>query len=144
MIQPGQTAELRFDEYPGRAFPARIQSTAHEMDPATRTMLVVLVVDNAREELLPGMFTNVRFKLPRTVNVLRLPGDALLSRTEGPMAAVVGDGNKVHMRKLTLGRDYGSEVEVTQGLDATDRVVVNATDAIREGVTVEPKLLSTK
>jgi RND family efflux transporter MFP subunit len=144
MIQPGQSAQLLLDEYPGRIFPATVQSTAHEMDPSTRTLLVVLRVDNSREELLPGMFTTVRFKLPKTVNMLRLPGDALLSRTEGPMAAVVGEDNKVHMRKLTLGRDYGSEVEVTQGLNPDDRVVINATDAIREGVIVEPKLLSTK
>jgi RND family efflux transporter MFP subunit len=139
MIQPGQTEDLLLDEFPNKVFHAKVKTTSHEMDPATRTMLAVLLVDNSREELLPGMFVKVRFKLPGTVNVLRLPGDALLFRTEGPMAAVVGQDHKIHMRKLTLGRDYGSEVEVTQGLAADDAVVINATDAIREGVTVEPK-----
>jgi multidrug efflux pump subunit AcrA (membrane-fusion protein) len=63
----------------------------------------------------------------------------LISRTEGQMAAVVGPDRKVHMRKLTLGRDYGSEVEVTSGLQPGETVVLNATDAIREGVTVAPQ-----
>ena len=109
------------------------------MDPATHSMLAVLETANAREELLPGMYAKIRFKLPHTVSVLRLPGDALISRTEGQMAAVVGADNKVHLRKLALGRDYGSEVEVVSGLAEGERVVLNATDAVRENVLVEPK-----
>jgi len=144
MIQPGQREELLLDEFPGRAFGAVVQSTAHEMDPATRSLLVVLQTENAREELLPGMYVKIRFKLPHTVSVLRLPGDALISRTEGQMAAVVASDNKVHMRKLTLGRDYGSEVEVVSGLSEGEKVVLNATDAVRENVLVEPKERSTK
>ena len=139
MIQPGQQEKLTLDEFPGRVFQATVTTTAHEMDAATRSLLVYLVTDNSNEQLLPGMYVKVNFALPHTVSVLRLPGDALISRTEGQMAAVVGADRKVHMRKLTLGRDYGSEVEVTSGLSAGDKVVLNATDAIREGVLVEPK-----
>jgi RND family efflux transporter MFP subunit len=139
MIQPGQREEMVLDEFPGRIFPAVVTSTTHEMDAATRSMLVVLETDNAREELLPGMYAKIRFHLPHTVSVLRLPGDALISRTEGSMAAVVDGDHRVHLRKLTLGRDYGSEIEVTSGLQEGDSVVLNATDAIRENVEVEPK-----
>jgi RND family efflux transporter MFP subunit len=139
MIQQDQVEDLVLDEMPGRVFPARVKSTAHEMDPATRSMLVVLVVDNPREELLPGMYAKVRFKLPHTVRVLRLPGDALMFRTEGPMAAVVDGNHRVHLRRLTLGRDYGSEVEVTTGLEEGDQVVLNATDDVVENAVVEPK-----
>ena len=109
------------------------------MDAATRSLLVYLVTDNSQEQLLPGMYVKVQFQLPHTVSVLRLPGDALISRTEGQMAAVVGPENKVHLHKLSLGRDYGSEVEVNSGLAAGDTVVLNATDGIRDGVLVEPK-----
>ena len=144
MIQTGQREELVLDEFPGRIFPAVVKSTTHEMDPATRSMLTVLETANEREELLPGMYAKVRFKLPHTVSMLRLPGDALISRTEGQMAAVVGADHKVHMRKLTLGRDYGSEVEVVFGLAEGETVVLNATDAVRENVLVEPKERSTK
>jgi hypothetical protein len=73
------------------------------------------------------------------VNVLRLLAEALLFRTEGTLTAVVGEDHKVHMHKLTLGRDYGPEVEVTWGLQAGDMVVLNPTDAIREDAVVTPR-----
>jgi RND family efflux transporter MFP subunit len=139
VIRVGQPAELLVEEYPGRVFPARVQSSTNAVDPASRTMLTILVVDNKSGTLMPGMFAKTRFHLPHTVNVLRLPAEALLFRTEGPHAAVVGEDRKVHLRKLTLGRDYGPEVEVTAGLEPGEMVVLNPTDAIREGAAVETK-----
>ncbi len=143
-IRVNQTAELALDEFPGRTFTARVMSTTDSVDPATRTMLTILVLDNAGGELLPGMYTKVRFRLPHSVNVLRLPAEALLFRTEGPVAAVVGVDHKVHLHKLTLGRDYGPEVEVTSGLADGDMVVLNPTDAIHEDALVAPKQASGK
>jgi membrane fusion protein (multidrug efflux system) len=139
MIHEGQTASLQVQEFPGRIFPAKVRNTASSLDPASRTMQTLLVVDNAQEVLLPGMYVAVRFALPHGVNVLRLPSEALIVGTEGSRAAVAGEDRKVHIRKLTLGRDYGSEVEVTSGLVETDRVILNPGDNIREGVTVEAK-----
>jgi RND family efflux transporter MFP subunit len=139
VIRVGQPAALLVEEFPGRIFPARVTSATEAVDPASRTMLTVLQVDNSSGTLLPGMYAKARFNLPHTVNVLRLPAEALIFRTEGTLAAVVGDDHKVHMHKLTLGRDYGPEVEVTSGLQAGDMVVLNPTDAIRDGAVVTPK-----
>lgn len=138
-IRVDQNADLLVDEFPGRIFAARVKSTTSSVDPGSRTMLTVLQVDNSDGALLPGMYAKVRFKLPHTVNVLRLPSEALLFRTEGAFAAVVGPDHKVHMHKLTLGRDYGPEVEITAGLDAGDAVVLNPNDSIHEDGLVEPK-----
>lgn len=138
-IRVNQSADLAIDEFPGRVFPARVMSTSASVDPSTRTMLTILMVDNSGGELLPGMYAKVRFRLPHTVNVLRLPAEALLFRTEGPAAAVVGSDHKVHLHKLILGRDYGPEVEVNSGLTAGDMVVLNPTDAIHEDALVQPK-----
>jgi membrane fusion protein, multidrug efflux system len=143
-IRLNQSADLAIDEFPGRVFPARVMSTSASVDPATRTMLTILVVDNSSGELLPGMYAKVRFRLPHTVNVLRLPAEALMFRTEGPTAAVVGVDHKIHLQRLTLGRDYGPEVEVTAGLAAGDQVVMNPTDAIQEGALVAPKASAPK
>jgi len=144
VIRLEQPADLLIDEYPGRIFQARVKSTTASVDPATRTMLTVLLVDNSKGELLPGMYAKIRFRLPHTVNVLRLPAEALLFRTEGPHAAVVGPDHKVHLHKLTLGRDYGPEVEVNSGLTAGDLVVLNPTDSIHENALVDPKERSAK
>ena len=143
-IRIDQPADLVIEEFPGRVFHARVKSTTASVDPQTRTMLTVLMVDNSGNELLPGMYSKVRFRLPHTVNVLRLPAEALMFRTEGPHAAVVGPDHKVQLHKLTLGRDYGPEVEVTSGLAAGDVVILNPTDAIHEGALVDPKTRDAK
>lgn len=139
MIRPGQVASLRVDELPGQVFPAKVENTAGSLDPGTRTLQTLLMVDNSRSSLLPGMYVKVRFQLPHGVNTVRLPAEALLVRSEGPTAAVVEPGGKVRIQKLTLGRDYGNEIEVTSGLSATDRVILNPGDTLRDGMTVIAK-----
>jgi hypothetical protein len=101
--------------------------------------LAVLLVDNRKGELLPGMYSKVRFALPHMVSVLMLPADALMLKTDGPHAAVVGTDHRIHLHKLMLGRDFGAELEVNSGLEEGDAVVLNPTDATREGVTVEAR-----
>src|SRR5580704_11070700 len=139
LIHDGQTADLVVDEFPGRTFPARVRGTTNAVDPATRSLLAVLLVNNPKGELLPGMYAKVRFALPHMVSVMMLPADALVLKTDGPQAAVVGADHKIHFHKLVVGRDLGSELEVNSGLEEGDAVVLNPTDAIREGVTVETK-----
>jgi multidrug efflux pump subunit AcrA (membrane-fusion protein) len=109
------------------------------VDPESRALLAVLMVDNPNGELLPGMYAKVRFALPKIVSVLMLPADALVLKTDGPHAAVVDADHKVRFHKLTLGRDFGAELEVNSGLEEGDAVVLNPTDAIREGVVVDAK-----
>lgn len=138
LIREGLPAELRVDELPGRVFRTKVGGITHEVDTNSRTMLAVLLVQNPKEELLPGMYAKATFSLPNAVSVLRLPADALQLPSSGPQVAVVGADRKVHFHKITLGRDYGAEIEVNSGLNAGDMVVLNPTDAIHEGVTVEP------
>jgi RND family efflux transporter MFP subunit len=144
LVHSGQTAELVVDEYPGRTFQAKVRGTTNAVDTATRSLLAVLLVDNAKGELLPGMYSKVRFALPHMVSVMMLPADALVLKTEGPQAAVVGADHKVHFHRLVVGRDFGAELEVNSGLKEGDAVVLNPTDAIREGVVVETKERSAK
>jgi RND family efflux transporter MFP subunit len=139
LIHAGQTADLTVDEFPGRTFSATVRGTTNSVDPASRSLLAVLLVDNRKGELLPGMYAKVRFALPKMVSVTMLPADALVLKTDGPHAAVVGADHKVHFHKLVLGRDFGAEIEVNSGLNEGDAVVLNPTDAIREGVVVETK-----
>lgn len=140
LVKAGQTADLLVDEFPGRTFPARVRGTTEAVDPASRSLLAVLLVNNPKDELLPGMYAKIRFALPHTVSVIMLPADALVLKTDGPEAAVVGVDHKVHFHKLILGRDFGAELEVDSGLEEGDEVVLNPTDAVREGVAVEAKL----
>jgi len=141
-IHEGIPVDLTVDEKPGRVFHTSVAGITHSVDSNSRTMLAMLLIKNPKEELLPGMYAKARFSLPHPVNILMLPADALLLPTEGPRVAAVGEDHKVHYHAVTLGRDYGAEIEIQSDLQAGDLVVLSPTDAVREGVTVVPKELA--
>ncbi|HZS61283.1 MAG TPA: efflux RND transporter periplasmic adaptor subunit [Gemmatimonadaceae bacterium] len=136
MVQPGQKAAIVIRELPDDAFEGTVIRNARALDAASRTLLTEIQIPNPKRVLLPGMYAEVRFQIKTGGQTLVLPANALVVRTEGPEAAVVGSDNTVHYQKLELGRDFGTEVEITSGLNEGARVVVNPSDDIREGVAV--------
>jgi hypothetical protein len=73
---------------------------------------------------------------------LTVPVNALLFRAEGLRAIVVDANHKTHLRQITVGRDYGTALEVLQGLDVNDWIVVNPADSLEEGQEVRVKELA--
>jgi RND family efflux transporter MFP subunit len=138
-IHDGQTAELRVQELPGKVFKAVVANTTHSVDTTSRSMLVVLRTPNPGHQLLPGMYAQVRFATSRPVSTLLIPGDALVNGTKGTRVATVGGEGRVHFKNVHIGNDFGSEVEVLDGLMEDDLVIMNPTDAVRDGVEVETK-----
>ena len=141
-IKPGQQAKLTMDEIPGRSFTAVVERTTNSLDTSSRTLLTILRVPNREHLLLPGMYGKVKFSLPQPMRTLMIPADALIDGANGTQAAVVGPGHKVHFRHITIGVDYGARIEVTSGLSEGDEVILNPTDAVREGATVETRIRS--
>jgi RND family efflux transporter MFP subunit len=135
-IKPGMTMNLSFPEHPGRSFPAALVRTSGALNPTVRSLLVELQVDNAQDELLPGGYTEVHMTLPLEGHAVRIPVGALLFRSEGLRVATVGDDNKAHLNQITMGRDFGQEVEVATGIAAGARVITNPPDGLVEGETV--------
>jgi RND family efflux transporter MFP subunit len=135
-IKLGMSAKLVLPQYPGRTFPAKVMTTANAIDPASRTLLVELDADNPHEELQPGTYAEVHFELPPQPNVLRLPTSALLFREAGLEVAVVGPDDKVELKRIEVGRDLGTQVEILSGIEATDRVINSPPDSITEGEVV--------
>lgn len=129
---PGTPTELAVPEMPGRRFMGRVARTSNAMDPASRTLKVEVDVNNPQGLLLPGEFVEVHLKLPAPVNSLTLPVNALLFRSEGMSAAAVRNG-RVALLPLTIGHDYGDSLEVTSGLRADDRIIVNPPDSLANG-----------
>jgi RND family efflux transporter MFP subunit len=136
LVQPGQKATVVIRELPQDAFEGIVVRNARALDAASRTLLTELQIPNSKRILLPGMYAEVRFEIKTDGQTMVIPANALVVRTEGPEAAVVRSDNTVHYQKLELGRDFGTEVEITGGLDEGARVVVNPSDDIREGVAV--------
>ena len=130
MVQAGMTAELRFDDHPGKTYPASVARTANAINPAARTLLVELEADNASGELLAGSYTEVHFKLPARADAVYLPANALLFREDGMKVASVGSDNRVALRSIKIGRDLGDRVEVLSGIAAGESVVLNPPDSL--------------
>jgi RND family efflux transporter MFP subunit len=136
--KPGLTADLTLGEYPGRRFQGTLVRTANSIDLASRTLLVEVDVNNSSGELLPGAYTEVHLKLPSDVPTFILPVSALIFRSQGLQVASVDSNNKTKLVAITLGRDFGSEVEVLSGLNADDKVIVNPADSVIDGEQVNP------
>ena len=129
-------AELTVTESPGRVFPAKVVRTSGAMSADSRTLLVELEVDNARGEVLAGTYAQVRFTDAKLEAPLTLPANTLLFRSEGLQVGVVNAEGKVELRNVSMGRDFGPTVEILDGVNATDRVVLNPPDSLVSGVTV--------
>ena len=138
-IRAGLPAYIELREYPGQKFSGKVVRTADSIDPATRTLLTEIDVPNPRGHLLPGSYAEVHFAVPVQITRLSIPVNALLFRPEGPRVAVVGSDHKVHLKAISIGRDYGTKVEILGGLDANDQIVVNPADSLEDGQEVNIK-----
>ena len=135
-IKPGQTAKLIFQELQQRVFTATITRTAGAVDPSSRTLQVELQVPNPKGDILSGSYAQVSFNEAADPNILTISDNALIFRAQGMQLALVDNDNKVHLQSIVLGRDSGNTVEVLQGINADDRVIINPPDSIADGMTV--------
>ncbi|HLK63211.1 MAG TPA: efflux RND transporter periplasmic adaptor subunit [Bryobacteraceae bacterium] len=129
----GAKATLQLSEYPGRNFTGTIVRNASAIDTTSRTLLVEVDVDNPTGELLPGAYVSVHLKLPGGARQgLTIPANTILFRSEGLRVGVVRDGH-AQLVPITVGRDYGNELEVLTGLTLRDRLIANPADSLVSG-----------
>jgi RND family efflux transporter MFP subunit len=129
-IHLGLKACLALPELAERRFCGQVVRTANSVDPETRTLLTEVDVPNPSGTLLPGAYAEAHFDVNVTGTHFSLPINALLFRPEGTMAAVVEPNGRIDLKKLTIGRDLGNALEVLQGIDSKDRIVINPPDAL--------------
>ncbi|HTR48192.1 MAG TPA: efflux RND transporter periplasmic adaptor subunit [Verrucomicrobiae bacterium] len=134
--KPGLTADLTLQERPGRRFTGTLVRTADSIDPATRTLLAEVDVDNRAGELLPGAYAQVHLRVPAGTPALILPVSALIFRSDGLQVGIVENSNRATLKNVVLGHDLGSEVEVVSGLAAEDLVITNPPDSLVSGETL--------
>jgi RND family efflux transporter MFP subunit len=135
--KPGLTGDLTFAEFPGKRFQGKLVRTAESIDPASRTLLVEFSVDNPTGTLLSGAYAELHLKIPGGGSSYIVPVNTLLFRSEGLRVATVTDGQngtkQAQLLPVTIGHDYGSEVEVVSGLTGNEQVIVNPPDSIIAG-----------
>jgi RND family efflux transporter MFP subunit len=138
-VRAGLGAHLELTQYPGQKFEGKVVRNAEAIDSATRTLLTEVDVPNRDSALLPGGYAQVHLEVKVTGARLQVPVNALLFRSEGLRAVVVDAHHKIHLRQITVGRDYGTTLEVLQGLDQNDWMVLNPADSLEEGQEVRVK-----
>ncbi|MBE7212290.1 MAG: efflux RND transporter periplasmic adaptor subunit [Gluconacetobacter diazotrophicus] len=138
LLGPGLTATFTLPQNPGEVFDATFLTTAKAVTPQTRTVVVEFTVENPKRELWPGTFAVVKMKVPGESNVLVLPEQALLFRSQGMQVALLDDKDRVHLQDITLGHNLGTTVQVLSGLKPNDRVINNPSLGLLEGEQVRP------
>jgi len=132
-MRVGMRGWIGLSEYPASRFGGTVVRTANAIDRNTRTLLTEVDVPNKAGRLLPGAYAQVHFDVPVNGSRLTVPASAMLFRSEGPSVAVVGPGNRVQLRPIVIGRDFGTSLEILQGIRANDRVVQNPPDSLESG-----------
>lgn len=136
-IKEGVEAQVHIREFPERTFKGIVTRYAKALDPVSRTLLTEVDIDNKDRVIFPGLYTEVTFFVKPDAPYFVVPSTAIIIRTGEPRIAVVDTDNVAHLRTVTIGRDHGKTVEILVGLEKGDRVVVNPTEKIRDGVKVE-------
>jgi RND family efflux transporter MFP subunit len=132
-MKAGMKATVTLQEFPGQKFVGTVARTADAIDPATRTLNTEVDVPNKDGKLLPGSFGEVHFATGTSVPRITIPVNAMLFRAEGPRVAVVDKDSKVHLRPISIGRDFGATLEILGGLEVSDRIIINPADSLEEG-----------
>jgi RND family efflux transporter MFP subunit len=135
-LQPGVEAIVRVPEIPDRTFPGKVTRIADALQPGTRTLLTEVDIPNPDGALTPGTYGTIELHIPRKVPSLIVPADAVIFNRDGVHVAVVEDG-VVRMKKITIARDLGKEVEAREGVKAGDKVVLNPSVELADGGKVE-------
>jgi RND family efflux transporter MFP subunit len=129
----GVKASLTLPQYPGRRFEGKLVRTSDAVDPATRTLLAEVDVNNAAGELLPGSYTEVHLHTSNPAPALIVPVSALILEPDGLRLAIVDQNSVAHLIRITAGRDFGTTVEILSGLQPTQGVIANPPDSLMDG-----------
>ena len=135
LVKPGQEVVVTQAELRGQKFTGQVARTSASIDSATRTMQVEVSLPNRDGRLLPGAYVQVTLPLQASQSLVA-PSNTLLFRGDGTMVAVVDGEGRVTLRRVLVGRNFGTEFEVLDGISDKDRLILNPPDWLADGQTV--------
>ena len=138
-LRPGIDAVVHVPEIPDRTFPGKVTRIADALQPGTRTLLTEIDISNPDGALAPGIYCTIELHIPRKTPSLTVSADAVIFNKGGLQVAVVENG-VVHLRKVTVVRDLGEQVELNSGVKPGDQVILNPAVDLAEGGKVRAKL----
>ena len=135
-VRVGGPATVAFSQFAGEKFSGQVVRTAQAIDPTSRTLLTEIDVDNQSGQLFPGTYSPVHLETEGPKSLL-VPSSSLIFRSDGASLGIVDSDNRVHLKKIKIGRDLGGKLEVISGISPTDRVVVHPVDSLTDGALVQ-------
>ena len=137
IVGVGQPVQVSVSETPGRIFRGVISRTAGALDASSRTLVAEVRLNNRDGALRPGMFAEATLRVPHPGSAVIIPGPALVTNAQNTQVLLVGANHKLHFQPVTVGRDFGKVLEITQGLRVGQQVVTSPSDSLQEGETVK-------
>ncbi|MGI4788933.1 MAG: efflux RND transporter periplasmic adaptor subunit [Janthinobacterium lividum] len=137
IVGVGQPVQVTVQETPGRIFTGTIVRTAGALDATSRTLVAEVRLNNRDGALRPGMFAQATIRVPHPGSSVVIPGPALVTNAQNTQVLVIGQDNKVHFQPVTVGRDFGTVIEITQGLHVGQQLIASPSDSIQEGEKVK-------
>lgn len=135
-IKVGQSVAVSLLGRQGKSLEARIEHVAGALDPVTRARQVEIKLPNPDGKLLPGAYVEIALNLTGKASPLLVPVNVLVIDKEGSHVVVVGTDNKLSFHPVKLGRDFGREVEIVEGITSDDLLVASPSDLLVEGEVV--------
>jgi RND family efflux transporter MFP subunit len=138
-LSPGVDAVVRVPEIPRRTFPGKVTRIAEALEAGTRTLLTEIDIPNPDGALQPGSYCIIELKIPRKTPSFLVSADAIIFNQNGPQIAVV-EGGTAHIRKVSVTRDLGTQVEVDDGVAQGEQVIINPPVTLVDGSKVRPRV----
>jgi membrane fusion protein (multidrug efflux system) len=135
-IHVDQTIDVVFPDLGGKTFPAKVATTSESIAANSRTLLVELHLDNPNNQIQPGSYAQARLTSGALGQIVTLPNNTLLFRAQGLQVGVVRPDGKVELRDIKVGRDFGTTIEIVQGVNPADKVILNPADSLLTGDSV--------
>jgi RND family efflux transporter MFP subunit len=131
-LEPGIEAVVHVPEIPNRSFPGKVTRIANALQPGSRTLLTEIDIPNPDRTLSPGIYCTIELHIPRKTPSFKVSADAIIFNEAGLQVAVAENG-VVHLRKVTIVRDLGKEVEINSGVKGGDQVILNPAVDLPDG-----------
>jgi RND family efflux transporter MFP subunit len=137
-LKPGVDAVVRVPEIAGRTFSGTVTRIADALQPGTRTLLTEVDIPNPDGALTAGVYCTIELQIPREAPSRLVPADAIIFNRNGSQVAVIEHGT-AHIRKVSVTRDLGTQVEVDDGVEQGDQVILNPPVNLVDGGKVQAR-----
>ncbi len=136
-IHIGQQVQVEVPELPNKVFTGQVIRTSGVLRPESRTLLTEVIIPDPSRDLMSGLYGQVNFQIKPTIAPVIIPSNTLVIHTDGIKVVIISPDNLVHFQNIVIGLDYGTEVEIIQGLDGGEKLVTNPADYLQDGQPVQ-------